>query len=132
MKVKLLIILLTLISSVGYSQEIYKKVYKDGQYHKDWRMVKSIQGWYGFIDKNDKVVVSPIYEKIEKINHQSGDYFKVKSIQGWYGIIDMNGKTVIPPNYEKIEILVDKEVFKVQTLNRETHLMDLNGDLVRI
>ena len=64
MKVKVLIILLTLITSVGYSQKIYKKIYKDGQYHKNWRMVKSIQGLYGFIDKSDKIVVSPIYEKI--------------------------------------------------------------------
>ena len=99
MKTKLITMLFIAVSSICFAQNGYKKVYKYGDYNKDWALVKTISGTYGFIDRNGVKVVEPIYTKIEKFNENFGKYAMVKTVAGSYGFIDRNGKDVIKPIY---------------------------------
>jgi len=100
----ILIVLFLIASSFSFAQEGYKKVYEFGDYHKDWALVKTVSGTYGFIDKDKKVVVQPIYVKIEKFGKHQEGLALVKSIADSYGFIDQNGKEVIPAIYTLGEV----------------------------
>ncbi|WP_296146528.1 WG repeat-containing protein [uncultured Flavobacterium sp.] len=104
MKSKVLLFLFLIVSSLSFAQSGYKKVYEFGDYHKDWAMVKTISGTYGFIDKNKNIVVQPIYTKIEKFGKHQEGLAMVKSIADSYGFIDQNGKEVIPAIYTLDEV----------------------------
>jgi DUF438 domain-containing protein len=99
MKEKIITLFIISISSFCFSQNEYKKIYKYDEYKKDWALVKTISGTYGFIDRNKKTVVQPIYEKIEKFSEGIGKYALVKSVSGSYGYINRNGREVIPAIY---------------------------------
>ena len=105
MKNKLLILLLILISSLGYSQNNYKKIYKYNEYQNDWALVKDITGNYGFIDRNGKEVVPTIYSKIEEFKYNEGKYALVKDLTGNHGFIDRNGKEVVPTIYNLKDVM---------------------------
>ena len=87
------------ISTFSLAQSEYKKTGKYDEYNKDWALVKTIAGTYGFINRNNEIVVQPMYEKIEKFSENSGKYALVKSVAGSFGYIDRNGKEVIPTIY---------------------------------
>jgi hypothetical protein len=99
MKKKIFTFFVITISFFCFSQNGYKKIYKYDEYNKDWALVKTISGTYGFIDRNGKNVVQPIYNKIEKFDYESGKYALVKTVSGTYGFIDRNGREVLPPLY---------------------------------
>ena len=102
MKNKLMILMLILITNLSYSQNGYKRVYDYDEYRKDWALVKTITGTYGFIDKSGKIVVQPIYDKIEKFKINSGEFALVKSISSTYGLINKDGKEVVKTIYAQI------------------------------
>lgn len=87
------------LSTICYAQNGYKKVSKLGVYNKDWALVKTINGTYGFINSNDETVVQPIYGKIEKFSKNDGEFALVKSVAGSFGFIDRKGNEVIPTIY---------------------------------
>jgi WG containing repeat len=87
------------VSTLCFAQNGYEKVSKYDEYNKDWALVKTISGTYGFINRNGETVVQPIYDKIEKFTENSGKYALVKSVAGSYGFIDRNGKEVVPTIY---------------------------------
>ena len=58
------------ISTFSFAQSEYKKTGKYDEYNKDWALVKTIAGTYGFINRNNEIVVQPIYEKIEKFSKE--------------------------------------------------------------
>lgn len=99
MKKKIFTFFVITISFFCFSQNGYKKIYKYDEYNKDWALVKTISGTYGFIDRNNKTVVQPIYEKIEKFSEGLGKYALVKSFSGSYGFINRNGREVVPSIY---------------------------------
>lgn len=99
MKKNLITLLLITISSLCFSQNGFKKVYKYDEYSKDWALVKTVAGTYGFIDRTGKIIVQPIYKKIEKFNYNSGKYALIKTVAGTYGFIDRNGKEVLQALY---------------------------------
>lgn len=88
------------VSSLILAQSEYKKVGKFDVYNKDWALVKTVAGTYGFVNRNYEIIVQPIYDKIEKFTENSGKYALVKNIAGNYGYIDRNGKEVIPTIYK--------------------------------
>ncbi|MEE1944191.1 WG repeat-containing protein [Pedobacter sp. KR3-3] len=93
-----------LIGSVAFAQNGYQKKYAYNQYNKDWALVKTVSGTYGFIDRDGKVVVPAIYAKIEKFGKYNENLAMVKSISDTYGFIDRNGKVVIPATYKLKDI----------------------------
>jgi DUF438 domain-containing protein len=99
MKRKILSLVCVFISTLCLAQNGYKKTGNYDEYNKDWALVKTISGTYGFINRNNETVVEPIYAKIEKFKQNSGKYALVKSVAGSYGFIDRNGKEVIPTIY---------------------------------
>ncbi len=109
MKALIISISFLFVSIGSFSQTGYKKVYKYDKHRKDWALVKTITGTYGFIDTSNKIVVQPIYSKIGKFNQEFGQYALVKSIADTYGLIDNEGKEVIPVIYSLAEL---KEKFK--------------------
>src|SRR5690554_567398 len=130
---KNLILLLTfwLTTSIGFSQNIdgYKRIYKYGEYQKDWALVKSITGNYGFIDQNGKEVVPTIYARIGKFTENSGEFAKVKSITGNYGLIDRNGKEVVPTLYARIGKFGEyaNDIALVKTITGKYGFINQNG-----
>jgi hypothetical protein len=44
MKNKLFLLLLILTTTLSFSQNGYKRIYKYGEYQKDWALVKTITG----------------------------------------------------------------------------------------
>lgn len=104
MKVKELVLICLLFSSVSYGQTGYKKVYKLGEYQQNWSLVKTNAGTYGFIDNNGKEVVPPIYTKIGKFGEFDPNVALVKNISDAYGFIDRSGKEVVPARYTLEEI----------------------------
>lgn len=129
MKSKLLVIVLLLITTLGYSQKNYRRIYNSNKNHNDWKLIKSIVGTYGFIDNAGKVVVPPIYKRIGKFGRVGENYSLVKSITGMFGLIDYNGKEVIPCNYEKIQKFgeIENGKFLVTSITGETSILNL-GD----
>ena len=99
MKKRFLTLEFVVVSTICLAQNGYKKVNKYDQYNKDWALVKTIAGTYGFINRNGETVVQPIYDKIEKFTENSGKYALVKSVADSYGFIDRNGKEIIPAIY---------------------------------
>ncbi|MBS1571963.1 MAG: WG repeat-containing protein [Bacteroidetes bacterium] len=108
MKKKFLTLILLVITTFCFSQIHYKKIYKHNEYNKDWVLIKTISGTYGFIDRNGKTVVQPIYDKIEKFGKYSNECALVKNIAGAYGFIDRNGKEVIPAIYWKKQDVIEQ------------------------
>lgn len=99
MKKRFFTLALIIVSTLCFAQNGYKKVGKFDVYNKDWALVKTISGTYGFINWKGETVVQPIYDKIEKFTENLGKYALVKSVAGSYGFIDRNGKEVIPAIY---------------------------------
>ena len=99
MKKRFFTLAFVVISTLCFAQNGYKKVSKYDEYNKDWALVKTISGTYGFINRKGETVVQPIYDKIEKFTESSGKYALVKSVAGSYGFIDRNGKEIIPTIY---------------------------------
>ena len=98
----LLLLAFMFVCQIGFAQKKYSKIYELGEYHKEWAMVKTVAGTYGFIDANGKVVVNPVYEKIYKFDVIRKNWAMVKSVSGTYGFIDAEGNEVVRPVYEKI------------------------------
>lgn len=98
------------ISASGSAQSIekYDKVFSYGTYNKDWALVKSIAGFYGFIDKGEKEIVPAIYDKIYKFKENDGKYAMVRSVAHTYGFIDVNGKLVVEAIYFSKEEAIQK------------------------
>ena len=99
MKKIIITLVFVLITTISFAQSKYKKTGKYDEYNKDWALIKTISGTYGFINRNNETVVQPIYEKIEKFSENSGKYALVKSVSGSFGYIDRKGKEVIPTIY---------------------------------
>lgn len=113
MRSKILLLLFMAMSFSALAQTGYKKVYKLNEYNKDWSLVKTVSGTYGFIDKGGKVIVQPIYSKIEKFGKYDENLALVKSIADTYGFIDKNGKEIIPAIYKLDDIKNDfKGIYK--------------------
>lgn len=112
MKKILLILLLVSVTFYVSAQNGYQKKYPYDEYNKDWALVKTVSGTYGFVDKSGKAVVPPIYSKIEKFGKYDKDLALVKSISDSYGFIDRQGKIVIPAIYELKEIETNFESIK--------------------
>jgi len=89
------------VTASGSAQSIkkYDTVYSYGVFHKDWALVKSIAGFYGFIDKNEKEIIPAIYDKIYKLKENNGKYAMIRSVADTYGFIDQNGKLVVEAIY---------------------------------
>lgn len=113
MKALIISVSFLLVTTGSFSQIGYKKVYKYDENRKDWALVKTISGTYGFIDSSNKVVVQPIYSKIGKFNQEFGPYALVKSIANTYGLIDNDGKEIIPVIYSLPEL---KEKYKTLSI----------------
>ena len=98
---KTLIFLFLLISIAVSSQNVshYKKVYDYDVYQKDWAMVKTVAGTYGFINRSGKEIVPAIYAKIYKFNENGKNLAMVKSVANTYGFIDEKGKEIIKTIY---------------------------------
>lgn len=96
-----------LISLMAFAQSSYQKIYAYNQYNKDWALVKTVSGTYGFIDRKGKAVVPAIYAKIQKFGKYNANLAMVKSISDTYGFIDRNGKVVIPAIYELKAVELD-------------------------
>jgi stage V sporulation protein SpoVS len=105
-KTILFLFLLTVISISAQNTTNYKKVYDYNEYHKDWALVKSIAGTYGFIDRSGKEIVPAIYAKIYKFNDKK--MAMVKNVAGAYGFIDNNGKEVVKVIYFKKEEAIQR------------------------
>lgn len=99
-----LLFLFLMIGSLSFAQNGYKKQYAYDQYNKDWALVKTNSGTYGFLDRSGKAVVTPIYTKIEKFGKYNENVALVKSISDTYGFIDRKGKEVVPAIYELKDI----------------------------
>jgi hypothetical protein len=99
MKKRFFTLAFVLVSALCFAQNGYKKISTYDEYNKDWALVKTISGTYGFINRNGETVVQPIYDKIEKFTENAEKYALVKSVPGTYGFIDRNGKEVIPAIY---------------------------------
>lgn len=96
-----------LITLMAFAQSSYQKIYAYNQYNKDWALVKTVSGTYGFIDRKGKAVVPAIYAKIQKFGKYNANLAMVKSISDTYGFIDRNGKVVIPAIYELKAVELD-------------------------
>lgn len=96
---KSILLLFVFFSHFTFAQ--YEKVYKYDDYHKDWALVKTSSGTFGFIDKQKKLIVQPIYSKIEKFGILDDNFALVKSISDGYGLIDQSGKERVPAIYSK-------------------------------
>ena len=96
---------------------------------KDWALVKTITGTYGFIDTSGKIVVEPIYAKIEKFKINSGEYALVKSIAGTYGLIDKDGKEIVKTIYANIGEFGEfgKEIALVKSVAGTYGFINKNG-----
>ena len=105
-KIILFLFLLTAISGSAQTPSHYKKIYDYNEYHKDWALVKSIAGTYGFIDRSGKEIVPAIYDKIYKFNDKK--LAMVKNVAGAYGFIDDNGKEVVKAIYFKKEEAIQR------------------------
>lgn len=127
MKKILLSSLFLFLSIKTFSQ--YQKVYRFDDYQKNWALVKTKSGTFGFIDKNKKAVVAPIYSKIEKFGIIHPDFALVKSIADTYGLINREGKEVTPAIYEKIGKFGDfkKGFAVVESTTNHFGLIDENG-----
>lgn len=112
MKKILLILLLVSVAFYVSAQKGYQKKYPYDEFNKDWALVKTVSGTYGFVDRNGKAVIPPIYSKIEKFGKYDQDLALVKSISDAYGFIDRQGKLVIPATYDLKEIEVNFESIK--------------------
>ena len=99
MKKRLFALVFVVVSSLCFAQNGYKKVYNYDEFNKDWALVKTISGTYGFIDRKGSIVVQPIYSKITKFEYSTEKYALVKNIVGAYGFIDRNGKEIISARY---------------------------------
>ena len=143
MKKRFLTLAFFVVSTICFAQNGYKKVGKYDEYNKDWALVKTISGTYGFVNRNGETVVEPIYDEIEKFTENSGKYALVKSVAGSYGFIDRNGKEVIPIIYwnkhdanEQLKSLKetenkDLEVLLVGTFHFRNFNPKNNGDVVQ-
>lgn len=121
MKRLILLFSFLIFSSIAFAQNSYQKTYAYNQYNKDWALVKTVSGTYGFIDRKGKAVVPAIYAKIDKFGKYNADLAMVKSISDTYGFIDRNGKVVIPAIYELKTIELDFDaIYKkhVQSLTK--------------
>lgn len=98
-KTLLFLLLLTAISVSAQIPSYYKKVYEYNVYHKDWALVKTVTGTYGFIDRSGKEIVPAIYNKIYKFKEGNGKLAMVKSVANSYGFIDDKGKEVVKAIY---------------------------------
>ena len=105
MKKALFVLMFTSLSVSSFAQ--YKKVYAYGDYQKNWALVKTSSGTYGFIDQNKKQIVTPIYSKIEKFGNVHPDFAVVKAITDTYGLIDKNGKKLYRQFIKKLESLTN-------------------------
>ncbi|WP_316804422.1 WG repeat-containing protein [Pedobacter nototheniae] len=116
MKKNLLLVLFLIVSAYSFAQKGYEKVYAYNKYNKDWAMVKTNSGTYGFIDRKGKAVVLPIYTKIEKFGTYDTDLALVRNISGGYGFIDRNGKEVIQAIHELEYIKTNFKTLKQRSL----------------
>lgn len=102
----ILLLFLTFNSFAQKSTSHYKKVYDYDEYHKDWALVKTIAGTYGFINREGNEIVPAIYSKIYKFNEKK--VAMVKNVANAYGFIDENGKEVVKAIYWKKEEAIQK------------------------
>jgi hypothetical protein len=61
-----------------------------------------IDGYYGMVNTDMKVVVQPIYGKIEKTYRYNDELWCLVERDGYYGFIDRNGKEIVEAKYEKV------------------------------
>lgn len=116
---KTILTLFLLVSILGTAQNAshYKKIYAYDEYHKDWALVKTITGNYGFIDRNGKEIVPAVYSKIYQFEaKENKKYAMVKSVANAYGFIDENGKEVVnviswkkDEAYQKLDLYIKKQ-----------------------
>ena len=107
-KTLLLLFLFATICSTAQNSAHYKKIYSYDQYQKDWALVKTVAGTYGFIDRSGKEIVPAIYAKIYKFSENGKNLAMVKSVAETYGFIDNKGKEVINPIYFKKEEAIQR------------------------
>ncbi len=107
-KVFLFLFILVTICSSAQNSSTYKKVYRYGELHKDWALVKTIAGTYGFINRDGKEILPAIYAKIYKFNENAKNLAMVKSVADTYGFINIEGKEVINPIYYKKEEAIQR------------------------
>lgn len=134
MRSKILLFLFMAMSFSAFAQKQngYKKVYKLNEYNKDWALVKTVSGTYGFVDKNGKVIVQPIYSKIEKFGEYNKDWALIKSISDAYGFIDKTGKVIVDPIYAKIEKFgeYNADLALVKSTSDAYGFIDKNGKVI--
>ncbi|MFD1015728.1 hypothetical protein ACFQ13_07365, partial [Winogradskyella rapida] len=63
MKNVILLLTFILATSIGFAQNQngYKRIYKYGDYQKNWALVKSITGHYGIINQNGEIIIPTMY-----------------------------------------------------------------------
>ncbi|WP_262867657.1 WG repeat-containing protein [Campylobacter novaezeelandiae] len=92
--------------AVKYFKNIYKEKCDEGDgkacfaniFMSRHSIIIKLNGAYGFINKNGKIVLKP---KFDKIDGFSEGLTRIK-LNGKWGIIDKNGKFIIEPKFDDI------------------------------
>lgn len=102
-----LIISLVFLTSCNAEKENTKVDFDEAYLFSDELAVVNIDGLYGYIDKNFKVVIPPIYDSAEDFHDGKA---KVRK-DDYCGVIDKNNKTLLPFEYDEIVDYLNKNIF---------------------
>ena len=95
---KIIVVLLTLFTLQGFSQEVSKEYDRIGKFHRGIAMVWK-NGKVGLIKQNGKEIAPPEYDKIGNFG---SDALAFTTKDGKIGVINMEGKVIVQNLYESI------------------------------
>ncbi|HEX2683350.1 MAG TPA: WG repeat-containing protein [Ferruginibacter sp.] len=95
---KLIVLLVTLFTLQGFSQEVSKQYDRIGKFNRGVAMVWK-NGKVGLIKQNGKEIAAPEYDKIGNFG---SDALAYTTKDGKIGVINMEGKVIVENSYESI------------------------------
>jgi hypothetical protein len=97
---KLIVVLLTLFTLQGFSQEVSKEYDRIGKFGRGGIALVWKNGKVGLIKQNGKELAAPEYDKIGSFG---SDNLAYTTKDGKIGVINMEGKVIVPNIYDHID-----------------------------